>query len=82
MRFLFAPIEARPTSFVIADELENAAFAYLEPDRPGGVPAWQPGWRRGFELPRAVSIFLAPRQDAAGLRPVTITVPIRSTMTP
>ena len=82
LRFVFAPIQARPSSFVIADELENGAFSYLLQDNPAAPPRWLPAWPRADELPVAVSIALVPRPDATGLLPVTVTVPIRATLMP
>jgi prepilin-type N-terminal cleavage/methylation domain-containing protein len=76
----FVPIEPGSGSFVLADNLAFCRFAYLAPAAPP-MPAaqWIPNWM----LPRwplAVRIELAPFLDeAARLRPVTITQRIRIT---
>lgn len=80
MRLLFAAIEARPSSFIIADELEGCSFSYRPQIMPGEPERWEPAWSNVFQLPSAVSIQITPRQGSARLRPVTVTVPIRSTM--
>lgn len=84
-RPVFAPIAVLPTSFVIADELGSCTFSYLEQNEPGamtGPPRWVSSWRNGERLPAAVSIQITPGPDVARLQPMTVTVPIRATMTP
>jgi prepilin-type N-terminal cleavage/methylation domain-containing protein len=83
VRLVFAPIQALPNSFIIADELEGCAFAYyLEERGPEPSGRWLAVWDRLDELPRAVTIQIAARPDSARLRPVSITVPIRSRLRP
>lgn len=85
LRPVFAPIAVLPTSFVVADELENCSFSYLEASRPEAMaeaPRWISSWNDTDRLPAAISIQIAPRQDSARLRPVTVTAPVRATMTP
>lgn len=79
-RMSFVPIEALPSSFVIADELAGCTFSYLMPEGPGQPARWVSEWPRLDRLPEAVSIQMAPRPDPARLLPVTVTVPIRSTL--
>lgn len=82
MRPIFAPIVAQPSSFIIADELENCTFSYLSREDFNEPARWGPSWSDPYQLPVAVSIQLAPRQESARLRVVTVTAPIRATMTP
>ncbi|HYM13028.1 MAG TPA: prepilin-type N-terminal cleavage/methylation domain-containing protein [Bryobacterales bacterium] len=84
-RPVFAPIAVLPASFVIADELGSCSFSYLEQNEPGamtGPPRWVSSWRDAERLPAAISIQITPGQGPARLQPVTVTVPIRATMTP
>ena len=76
----FLPILAQASSFVIADELEGCAFSYLGENMPNEPQRWTPVWPEVYRLPSAVSIQLAPKQNSPRLQPVTVTVPIRSTM--
>jgi hypothetical protein len=91
---LFAPIVAQPSSFIIADELETCAFTYLTHGRPDRPAEWAPIWTDALQLPAAISIQMTPRQDAKAeranvssgaqsavrLRPISVTVPVHSTM--
>ena len=79
MRLLFAPILTQPNSFVIADELESCVFTYRTPPQFDRPDRWDPAWEDPYSLPSAVSIQITPRQNSARLRPVPVTVPIRST---
>jgi len=81
MRLTFAPILPQPTSFVIADELTSCEFSYLRQDFPTDPAEWLTAWPRISQLPRAISIRLAAGEDASRLLPVTVTVPVRATMT-
>jgi general secretion pathway protein J len=82
MQLFFAPIEALPTSFIIADELEACSFAYHLQENASEPGRWLPLWPRSDEIPNAVGIQIAARADTARLRPVSITVPIRSRTRP
>ncbi len=82
LRLLFAPIQAMPTSFILADELESCVFFYYLQEGPGEPGRWLPFWPRSAELPNAVSIQITARADPARLRPVSITAPIRSRVRP
>ena len=79
----FAPVEASPSSFVLADKLEFCRFYFLTPNRqPSLPPAWQPSWSMpGW--PRGVRIEMAPLQlDSSTLQPITVTAPIRLHLSP
>lgn len=75
----FRPIMSHAGSLVIADELEDCAFRYLE--RQSGVEmstTWLPIWTNNRQLPQAVAINVLPRGDGNRLRPVSIAVPVLS----
>jgi hypothetical protein len=79
LRLVFAPIQPRPTSLILADELQECRFSYLRPARNYAAPAlWIPEWAELMELPAAIRVEMMPRQDEARLLPVTITAPIRA----
>jgi general secretion pathway protein J len=82
MRLFFAPIQALPTSFILADELEACSFSYYLQENIVEPGRWLPLWPRTSEIPNAVGIQIAARADSARLRPVSITVPIRSRTRP
>jgi prepilin-type N-terminal cleavage/methylation domain-containing protein len=75
----FSPIQIGSGSFVLADRLAWCRFSFLEPAAPPVFQRWRPRWI----LPRwplAVRVEMAPlEEDAARLRPVTITAQIRVT---
>jgi hypothetical protein len=79
----FVPVEPGPTSFVLADSLAFCHFSYLAPAAP---PAPLPQWVEAWMLPKwpmAVRVDMAPfHDDAARLRPVTITQWIRINRAP
>jgi prepilin-type N-terminal cleavage/methylation domain-containing protein len=76
-RYLFAPVQAGPHSFVLADRLSYCRFAYLEPQPLPVRSRWRPDW----VIPRwplAVRIEMATLDEDDGqIHPVTITAPIR-----
>ena len=78
---MFPPIQTGPMSFILADKLAYCRFSYLTPSQTQG-----PQWSENFGLPRypvAVRVEMAPFQDdAARLRPVTITERIQVTRSP
>jgi prepilin-type N-terminal cleavage/methylation domain-containing protein len=78
----FAPIQAGPQSFVLADKLAWCRFSYLEPQKPPLPPLWRPNW----VLPRwplGVRVEMAPLEDnPARLRPLTVTGAIRVNRAP
>jgi len=82
LRLFWAPIQALPASFIIADELESCSFSYYlqeASDQPG---RWLPAWPQAMQIPFGVAIQMTGRGDSARLRPVSITVPIRSRARP
>jgi prepilin-type N-terminal cleavage/methylation domain-containing protein len=80
----FAPVEASPSSFVLADKLEFCRFYFLtaDPRQPSLPPAWKPSWTMpGWPL--GVRIEMAPLQlDSSTLQPITVTAPIRLHLSP
>jgi len=82
LRLFYTPIQALPTSFIIADELEACTFSYYLQDQPGEPGRWLPLWPRAMQLPAAVAVQITPKADPARLRPVSITVPVRSRLRP
>jgi hypothetical protein len=79
----FRAIEIGPISFVLADDLAFCRFAFLTPAQPPAVAAtWQPVWTQP-KWPFGVRVEMAPfADDAARLRPVTITQRIRVNRSP
>ena len=81
-RLVFAPIGRRPTSLIIADELEACRFSYLKLPRTRAQTAlWVPQWDELTRFPGAIRIEMTPRQAEARLLPVSITAPIRARST-
>ena len=80
---IYVPIEPGPTSFVLADSLAFCRFSYLAPAAP---PMPAPQWVGVWMLPKwpmAVRVEMAPFGDnAARLRPVTVTQRIRINRSP
>ena len=78
-RIVFAPIQARADSLVVADQLAVCRFSYLsyppDPEAPG---EWLPVWTDTRKVPVAVRLELAPAKVDARLQPVTITAQVRS----
>jgi len=74
----FMPMEAGPTSFVLADKLAYCRFAYYTPGRQLFVPpAWETEWT-GRGWPLAVRIEMAPLSpDRSKLQSITVTAPLR-----
>jgi prepilin-type N-terminal cleavage/methylation domain-containing protein len=77
----FLPVQVRPDSFILADNLLSCHIAYLE-RRPDGSPLggnWVSVWTRP-DLPQAVRVMMEPlRPDLARLPLVNVTVPIHVT---
>jgi prepilin-type N-terminal cleavage/methylation domain-containing protein len=74
----FAPVEAGPQSFVLADKLGYCRFSYLTPGQPPDpTPVWKPKWAaRGW--PRGIRVEMAPlTPDPARVQPITVTAPLR-----
>jgi general secretion pathway protein J len=81
MRVRFAPVEAGPRSFVLADRLEYCRFSYLEPGRTPGAVEWRPDWA-GRTWPLGVRVELASTDAASDLRPVSFAAPVRIRRSP
>lgn len=82
----YQPIEARATSFVLADRLASCRFAYLAPAPPGtpppALPQWKPNWIWPI-WPLAVRVELEPLDpDPSRLRVLTVTAPVQVTRRP
>ena len=79
----FTPIVAKPTSFVLADQLAYCRFSYLmTPPVPGAGHRFQPPqWMTsatGSGWPAAIRVEMAPLEaDPSRQQPVTVTAPIR-----
>lgn len=73
----FAPVQPRPTSFVLADRLMQVQFRYLEPRPRPQPPAWVNHWGLA-ELPEAIGINLVPLPDeSAAVQPLSLVLPLR-----
>jgi prepilin-type N-terminal cleavage/methylation domain-containing protein len=79
----YVPVEAGPGSFILADKLAFCRFSYLAPPHPPAkLGQWFPAWSLAL-WPRGIRIEMAPfEDDAARLRPVTITQRIRVNRSP
>ena len=76
-RVIFQPIQTRPDSLVIMDELEECSFSYLkEPPMFNASSEWAPLWDDLFSLPAAVAVRLTARGEEARLLPVSIVAAI------
>jgi len=74
---VFAPVQAGPSSFVLADKLAYCRFSYFTiPIDSKLPPHWTPNWDiSGW--PFAVRIEMAPLDpDPSRLQPITVTAPI------
>lgn len=73
----FAPVVARPASFVLADRLLRVNFRYLALRPPPEPPQWLETWVFP-ELPEAIGIDLIPLPgENAGVYPLSLVMPIR-----
>jgi hypothetical protein len=74
---VFAPVQAGPNSFVLADKLAYCRFSYFTiPLDRTLLPHWTPQWTfSGW--PFAIRIEMAPLDpDPSRLQPITVTAPI------
>jgi hypothetical protein len=74
---MFAPVQAGPKSFVLADKLAYCRFSYFTIPLDRNVPPhWTPSWNfSGW--PYAVRIEMAPLEpDPSRLQPISVTAPI------
>ncbi|HZU26666.1 MAG TPA: prepilin-type N-terminal cleavage/methylation domain-containing protein [Bryobacteraceae bacterium] len=79
----FAPVQAGPQSFVLADKLASCRFEYYEVAySPAPLQQWWPRWDKP-QLPQAIRIEMAPlkaRSTEVELQPVT--APLHVTRNP
>ncbi|HWE48241.1 MAG TPA: prepilin-type N-terminal cleavage/methylation domain-containing protein [Bryobacteraceae bacterium] len=79
----FAPIEAGPQSFVLADHLKFCRFEYLEPRPQPPFQIWRPDWVLPQTLPLGIRIEMAPLDaSATDLHVTNVTVPLNVNLTP
>jgi hypothetical protein len=79
----YAPVEAGPQSFVLADRLAYCRFSYLEQRFTEPFQVWRPDWAQLQALPLAVRIEMAPLDPRANeLHIGTITVPFHVNIPP
>lgn len=78
----FLPVAVGPGSFVLADKLAGAQFAYKELLLDPPYERWLPRWiRSGW--PAAVRVEMAPLEtDAAKITPVSLTLPVQVRRSP
>jgi general secretion pathway protein J len=74
---VFAPVQAGPNSFVLADKLAYCRFSYFTvPLDRNVMPRWTPQWTYSG-WPYAVRIEMAPLDpDPSRLQPIAVTAPI------
>jgi hypothetical protein len=74
---VFAPLEAGPNSFVLADQLDFCRFSYYTGSGRGNDPiAWRPA-ATGRGWPHGIRIEMAPLEpDPSRLQPITVTAPL------
>ncbi len=79
-QLVFEPIRALPNvSLVIADQLADCSFRYLErPSRRNLPSRWVSIWNDLDGLPGAITINLTPASREARLLPVSITTAVRA----
>lgn len=79
MRLLFAPIQPRPDSLIVADRLAAITFSYLRGSRRREEPdTWVSVWDNPQQLPQAIRLSIEPLEDVGRLRPVTIVSEVRA----
>jgi hypothetical protein len=73
----FIPITVGPRSFVLADNLAQCHFSYLESAQDKNLEQWLPAWTPINRWPLGIRIQMAPLDtDAARLKPLTVTAPV------
>ena len=76
---VFAPIQPRPDSLIVADQLATCEFLFQRgPQRNQDGGAWIPRWDDLRQLPQAIRIEMNPLEQEARLQPVTIVAEIRA----
>lgn len=79
---VFVPVQPRPDSFILADQLSAVRFIYKETMPPPILERWRPKWS-GNKLPAAIRVEIVPLEPAAAnLQTLTTTVPVRITGSP
>ncbi|MCU0227204.1 MAG: prepilin-type N-terminal cleavage/methylation domain-containing protein [Bryobacterales bacterium] len=74
---VFAPVQAMPMSFVLADRLLRVRFRYLALRPPPLGQEWLDRWVFP-ELPEAIAVDLQPLPgETAGVQPVSLVLPLR-----
>ena len=76
----FEPIRLLPNvSLIIADQLADCSFRYLERPRSRDLPSrWVSVWNDPDRLPGAITINMTPASRETRLLPVSITTPVRA----
>ena len=75
----FAPVQAGPNSFVLADKLAYCRISYQESLNYGRDASWTPVWDKQ-KLPSGIRVEMAPLDPASARLPLmSVTVPIRVT---
>lgn len=79
-QLVFEPIRPLPNvSLVIADQLANCGFLYLQRPRIRGQPShWVSTWNDLDRLPGAITVTMMPVSREARLLPVSITTAVRA----
>jgi hypothetical protein len=76
----FPDIEARPSSFVLADRLAYCRIFYRETLPPPELQRWRAVWMDGSVLPSGIRVEMAPLEpDPAALQLMSVTVPVHIT---
>jgi type II secretory pathway pseudopilin PulG len=74
---VFLPVRPQPTSFVLADRLQQIQFRYLEQRQRPQPPLWVPRWGLS-EYPTAIAVDLIPLPDeTAGVQPASLVLPVQ-----
>ncbi len=77
-RLLFAPLQPRADSLIVADRLAACDFLFLRSDRRERQDEWVPVWDDLRQLPQAIKVEMRPLEREARLQPVTIVAEVRA----
>jgi len=78
----FGPVEARPSSFVLADRLRECRFSYQFRDVRTGAREWTPSWVFAT-LPLSIRIEMTPLEpDPSNPQMKTLALPVRVDLGP
>jgi hypothetical protein len=73
----FLPVRPQPSSFVLADRLQQIQFRYLQPRPRPQPPIWVQRWGMA-ELPEAIAIDMLPLAgENPGVQPTSLVLPLR-----